>query len=254
MPEKETRRPRYLFTRPLPIAFGLLSGLGAAILLQQFAVAPLTLPFLLAMLAAGLVLIGIAVPTILYAFRSPEPDPEHPPSRARPRIATISIVALLVLAALVLVAVTVGAQTEGPCTTRINGEETDERVTLREDGTIAWSMTSHAGNISSWEVFLEYAGIPIPLSVGDDDPPEEQSKSDVADVDDYPDYGVGVYRVTGTAVLEDGETCTGTTDVVVPGNPFATILGWAGTVFMLGGVVGATVSANTAVNRDLERR
>ncbi len=237
------------------MVFGLLAGLGAAILLQQFAVTPLTLPFLLAMLVAGILLIGIAVPSLMYALRSPEAVTHQEHTRRRsPRVATIGLVALLVLVAIALVAVTATAQTDGPCTTHINGEETQERMTLREDGVVAWSITSHSGNISSWQLSVEYAGIQLPLSEGEDDPPEQQTKRDVSNVNDYPDYGVGIYRVTGTAVLEDGETCTGTTDLVVRGNPFATILGWAGTVFMLGGGVAGTVTANNAVNRDLEGR
>lgn len=64
MPEEVAPRPAILI-KPLPIVFGLLAGLGAAVLLQQYAVTLLTLPLLIGMGLAGALLIGIGLPTLL---------------------------------------------------------------------------------------------------------------------------------------------------------------------------------------------
>jgi hypothetical protein len=69
-----TGRPKVL-VKPLPIVFGAIAGLGIAVLLQQYGLALLTLPFLLLMLLVGGVVIGIGLPTLLLHTLRPKPVP-----------------------------------------------------------------------------------------------------------------------------------------------------------------------------------
>lgn len=65
-------KPPAVLAKPLPILLGALAGLGVAVLLQQYAVTPLTLPFLLLMLALGAAVIGVGLPTLLLHLRKPK--------------------------------------------------------------------------------------------------------------------------------------------------------------------------------------
>lgn len=255
MTEPPDNRPPVLFLRPLPILFGAVAGFGLAVLLQQFAVTPLTTLFLLAMVLMGIIVIGIALPTALAHARA-QPQTEDS-SRGAPRATAFSLAALLTLVALVVAVM--GAQAQQPaqqdedCTATINGERTQERVELSETGEIDWSLSSRSGNISSWEVLLHYGWFSFPLDVGQDSPPVQDTKEGTKDLKDYPNYGVGVYRLTGTVSDENGGTCTGTIDAVVPGNPLVTPMGLAALALTTIGVVGGSLSANTATRPGRER-
>lgn len=247
MTEEPKSGPPVLFLRPTPILFGAVAGFGMAILLQQFAVTPLTTMFLLAMTLMGMLVIGIALPTALAHGRAQGGDRER--SRGAPRITAFSLVALLTIVALVVAVMGAQAQQSGEqdgCSAAINGERSQDRVEVPESGVIEWSLTSHDGNIASWEIMLHYAWLTFPLDVGLDLPPETATKNGTEDLNDYPRYGVGVYRLSGTVHDEHGGTCTGTVDVVVPGNPLLTPLGLAALVLTTVGVVGGSVSANNA--------
>ncbi len=64
MTDGESRQKRFLI-KPLPLILGLIAGAGAAVLLQQFAVTPLTVGLLVGCAIGGALLLGIALPTVI---------------------------------------------------------------------------------------------------------------------------------------------------------------------------------------------
>jgi hypothetical protein len=82
-----------------------------------------------------------------------------------------------------------------------------------------------------------------PVTVEERQDSGEPSFTETVDVSDYATYSVGVYRVSGTAILNDGTRCTGAALVNVTGrNPVTTVAGGAAT----GGLAVATVGAAVA--------
>lgn len=59
------------------------------------------------------------------------------------------------------------------------------------------------------------------------------------DVADYADYGLGIYKVTATGVLANGDTCTAVVFVRIVGQSFlSTIAGIVALLFAVGGLLG----------------
>lgn len=255
MPSKEKDRPGTFLLKPWPVFWGAVAGLGLAVLLQQAAVTPMTTPFLLAMVAAGVLVVGLAVPTTILLVRRSR-EPVQATSAVGSRFMGAMMVFVVLLVALVLA--TMGAHAQGPqqegrCSASVNGQTASDRVVLPEDGSVEWELTSEAGMIAGWEVLLEYAFLDYPLDVGTDRPPVQDTKRDTASLDDYPRVGVGVYRLEGRVLDENGNTCTGTLDVVVPGNPLTAPMGLAATGLLALGLIGGTVSGSRAAGRQAVR-
>ncbi len=77
MDEQAASAPKRILIRPLPAILGLIAGTGLAILLQQYAVAPLTPGLLIACAIGGAVVLGFALPTlILNIMMAREPGVE----------------------------------------------------------------------------------------------------------------------------------------------------------------------------------
>jgi len=131
----------------------------------------------------------------------------------------------------------------GPCEASIAGVDAKTRsassasdaIPVEVDAVIPVTMSTPAG-LESHDLDLEYAGITWTVSSETDD--GDTSASDEIVVADYADYGVGLYRVSGSARLTDGSTCKGTVLVDVQGNPLTTVAGLAAA-----GMVGAGAAA-----------
>jgi hypothetical protein len=137
----------------------------------------------------------------------------------------------------------------GPCEATIAGVDAKTRsassasdaIPVEADAVITVTMSTPAG-LESHDLDLEYAGITWTVSSETDD--GDTSASDEILVADYADYGVGLYRVSGSARLADGSTCKGSVLVDVQGNPLTTAAGLAAAAMVGAGVAavaGATI-------------
>ena len=93
-------------------------------------------------------------------------------------------------------------------------------------------MTSTTG-FESHKIEMEIAGLRIPLQDKKDGGDTQWSGS--ADVSDYADYGVGLYKVVGEGTLVGGGTCTGAVLLEVEGSALTSVVGLVAIgVFLLG--------------------
>lgn len=164
----------------------------------------------------------------------------------------VGVAGATVLVTVLVVATAAGGPAEativGPCEASIAGVDAKTRsassasdaIPVEADAVIAVTMSS-PGGLESHDLDLEYAGITWTVSSETDD--GETSASDEILVADYADYGVGLYRVSGSARLADGSTCKGTVLVDVQGNPLTTVAGLAAAAMV--GVGGAAVAGAT---------
>ncbi len=140
------------------------------------------------------------------------------------------------------------ADVTGPCTATMNGVDVntiDTPSTALEvpyDGTASIDVVSSAA-ITSHTVKLEpIGGLGFTADEGTD---EGNGWSGIVDVADYAKYGVGIYKVTGTA--EGPGACSGTAFVKVTGkSPLSTAAGAAGAGIAAVGAVGIVASALSA--------
>jgi len=158
-------------------------------------------------------------------------------------------VALLFLAltagSILLLSSSAGADVTGPCTATMNGADVntiDTPGTALEvpyDGTVSVDVTSSA-RVTSHSVKLEpIGGLGFTASEGADD---GNGWSGVVDVADYAKYGVGIYKVIGSATGPGA--CSGTAFVEITGkSPLSTAAGAAGAGLTAVGVVGLGVSS-----------
>lgn len=71
-------------------------------------------------------------------------------------------------------------------------------------------------------------------------------------VSDYATYGVGLYKVTSTATLSSGGSCSGSALVNVTGNPLTTVAGAAAAAGVGVGVAGLAVAGGLAAGQAQE--
>jgi hypothetical protein len=127
----------------------------------------------------------------------------------------------------------------------INGHDFHGTISVPENNTVWWEFHSNAGNIQSWDVSLHYMGMAIPIDSGVDEEPDKPMKKGIADVNSYAKYGVGIYKLTGSVVAEGG-TCAGEVNIVVKGNPLATMIGAGAagaSALGVGGGIGSALSS-----------
>lgn len=152
---------------------------------------------------------------------------------------------LIVVLAFLVLATPGNAAVTGPCQGFINGQEIhSQEITVPENGTVAWNFDSTGGFVHSWTVQLNSPFGNLPIDQGEDEEPDKTSIGGVANVNDYAQYGVGLYQLTGS-VLTDSGTCTGTVNIVVQGNPLTTVAGAIGagaTVIGAGGAAATSVA------------
>ena len=162
----------------------------------------------------------------------------------RPVVAVFAVVVMLALAS--EAAATVG----GPCTTEINGEDigargvgaTSDAIVVSKDRPVSVTMTSEQ-ELERLKVELEFSG--LRWTVHDKPSTGTSWRSDVP-VDDYSDYGLGLYKVVGSSEGADF-TCEGAALIEVAGDdaldPLKTPVGLAGLALALIGSLGVLAIA-----------
>jgi hypothetical protein len=109
------------------------------------------------------------------------------------------------------------ADIEGNCEASINGvpvrglsdSDPDDAIQVQEGQVIPVEFTSDAG-FASHKVKLQATSIGgTAVTVSNETDDGEDSFTDEVNVDDYAWAGAGLYRVSGTATLSDGSTCSG---------------------------------------------
>ncbi len=152
---------------------------------------------------------------------------------------------LLLAAILAFVAMPAQAEVTGPCTGTINGQAIrSERITVPENGTVAYSFTAESPP-RSWDVRLLYGGITV-FTDSDSSDTDDLMATGSANVNQYAWLGVGVYDLVGTVRLDDQRQCKGSVVIVVEGNPLTTLLGGASAVAVVAGTGGAAASSVAA--------
>jgi hypothetical protein len=162
----------------------------------------------------------------------------------RPVVAVFAVVVMLACAS--QAAATVG----GPCTVEIAGEDigsrgvgaTSDPIVVSRDLPVSVTMTSEQ-ELETLKVELEFAGIRWTVH---DQPSTGMSWRSEVPVDDYADYGLGLYKVVGSSEGA-GFTCEGAALIEVAGDneldPLKTPTGLAGLALALIGSLGALALA-----------
>lgn len=146
------------------------------------------------------------------------------------------------------------AEIDGPCTAVVNNHDVGplsssdkgDAIKVKKDDTIDIVMTSSTG-FESHKIEMEIAGLRIPLQ---DKPDGGDAKwTGSADVSDYANYGVGLYKVVGEGKLVDGTTCTGSVLIEVEGSALTSVAGLIALALFVFGllVLGGTLFG--AINR-----
>ena len=149
----------------------------------------------------------------------------------------IAFVVILALAA----APQAPATIEGPCEATVAGEDVVARdtftrsdpISVPQTGAVAVTMTAEEP-IDRLKLEIEFAGI---RHTAYDEPTTVPSSTGVVPVEDYATYGVGLYKIVGTATGE-GFTCEAAALVDVAGNPLETALGAIGVAMVVVGGLG----------------
>ena len=136
----------------------------------------------------------------------------------------IAFVVILALAAAPVASATI----EGPCEATIAGEDVVARdtfarsdaISVPQTGGVPVTMTAERP-IDNLKLEIEFAGFKYTVL---DEPTTVRQSTGVVPVDDYAKYGIGLYKIVGTATGE-GFTCEATALVDVQGNPLETAAG-----------------------------
>lgn len=160
---------------------------------------------------------------------------------------------------------TASAEIEGNCEALFKGIDVEplsstdagEAITVQEDEIVSIVFTSPQG-FESHEVTVQFADLPgakIEAESGDDDGGDPQWTGDV-NVDDWANYGAGLYRVEGSATLSDGTECSGAALIDVDKNPLTTVAGLValGVGAFGGGSIAASVATSVLEARRGSRR
>lgn len=153
-----------------------------------------------------------------------------------------------------------GAAITGPCDITVDGasikdlssSDPGDAIVVGPDDRFSVTFTAD-GDLQSHAIDLDYAGITWSV-VDNNDTKAVNTVTRYVSVADYRRYGVGLYKVSGNAVLSDGRTCEGAVLVKVTGSPFATAAGIGSGLLTLAGVAGigaATVATTRGVRRGL---
>jgi hypothetical protein len=149
----------------------------------------------------------------------------------------IAFVVILALAAAPEALATI----DGPCDATIAGEDvvardtyaTSEAISVPQTGAVAVTITAERP-IDRLKLDFEFAGFRYTAY---DEPTTVKSSTGVVPVDEYATYGIGLYKIVGTATGE-GFTCEATALVDVQGNPLETALGAIGVALVIVGGLG----------------
>ncbi len=120
------------------------------------------------------------------------------------------------------------ATIEGPCEATIAGEDVVARdtfaksdaISVPQTGAVPVTITAERP-IERLQLEIEFAGFGY---TAHDEPTTVTEATGVVPVDDYARYGIGLYKIVGTATGQ-GFTCEATALVDVQGNPLETAAG-----------------------------
>jgi hypothetical protein len=170
-------------------------------------------------------------------------------------LATTAALGLSTLPALALLA---SADVNGNCEAAINGVDVRGRsstsagdaIDVKEHTAVPVTMSSAEG-ITHLRIQLEFGGFRRTVR---DEPTSGTSWQNTVPVDDYAEYGVGLYKVIGQSDGPGGN-CSGSALINVSGNPLTTVAGGiAAGITALGGVGLATVMATSAMEGRAQAR
>jgi hypothetical protein len=133
------------------------------------------------------------------------------------------------------------ATIEGPCEATVAGQDVVARDTFARSDAISVPQTGAVAVIMTAErpldrlkLDIEFAGIRYTVR---DEPTTVKSSTGIVPVDEYAKYGIGLYKIVGTATGE-GFTCEATALVDVQGNPLESALGAIGVAMVIVGGLG----------------
>jgi hypothetical protein len=155
-----------------------------------------------------------------------------------------ALVGSAVVAVIAGVGAPAGASMSGPCSATVNGQDVaplsasspGDAIDVGESDTIQVQAQS-SGEIGSYRIELEYAGIRWTVAKGD---ATDNQWSRSVEVDDYARYGAGLYRVHG--VSEGAASCDGSVLINVDGQPLTTPAGIVASLFVLLGLGNAALT------------
>jgi hypothetical protein len=150
----------------------------------------------------------------------------------------IAFVVILGLAAAPEAAATI----EGPCEATVAGQDVVARdtfarsdaISVPQTGAVAVTVTADRP-IDRLRLEIEFAGVRY---TAHDEPTTVPSSTGVVPVDEYATYGIGLYKIVGTATGQ-GFTCEAVALVDVQGNPLETAMGAIGVAMIIVGGLGA---------------
>jgi hypothetical protein len=149
----------------------------------------------------------------------------------------IAFVVILGLAA----APEAGATITGPCEATIAGQDVIARdtfarsdaISVPQTGAVAVTMTADRP-IDRLKLEIEFAGFRYTAR---DEPTTVTSSTGVVPIDEYATYGIGLYKIVGTATGQ-GFTCEAVALVDVQGTPLESALGAIGVGMVIVGALG----------------
>ncbi len=146
------------------------------------------------------------------------------------------------------------ADVSGPCSATLNGTDVAQDsgpIDVGSNDIVAVTIGAAAGEVTHLRVQLHYG--PVSWTVHNEDTSGQNVSKNVS-VEDYARYGVGLYKVTATATLKSGESCSGSALVNVSGNPLTTAAGAAAVAGMGLGVAGLALTSARAAAKAPEER
>lgn len=147
------------------------------------------------------------------------------------------------------------AEINGPCSATVNGVDVaplsasskGDAIKVDKDDVLTIVFTANSGDFASHKVDLELVG--VGFNVEDDPQDSDPTWTEVVNVDDYSQYGVGLYKAKGSAVLSDGSTCSGAVLFEIEGNPLTTVAGLSATAVLVLGILLMILAALFTLNQ-----
>lgn len=124
----------------------------------------------------------------------------------------------------------------------LSSSSAGDAIDVDDNETVGVTFTSPVG-FTSHDIKLEIAG--ISRSVASDTDDGDTQWSETVNVNDYAWAGAGLYKVSGSATLSDGSSCSGAALINVTANPLTTVAGGAAAAATVVG--GAGVLGSSAV-------
>lgn len=115
-----------------------------------------------------------------------------------------------------------GATFKGVDVAGVSSSSAGDAIDVDDNEVVTVNFTSPTG-FTSHHINLEIAGVSRSVASGEDG--GDTTWSETVNVKDYAWAGAGLYKVSGTATLTDGSTCSGAALINVTRNPLTTVAG-----------------------------